>query len=124
MRIPSKRKNPYGQFTVPSKKRMRSFFHWMSDGDISRLHSLLKSVSTSRQADDAMEKANSIMEGYGTEAIRGKYVSFFWQDAVAVFVNMGDTYDPTLLFDTVKDRFMVTTLGDFVESKQRAYEIL
>lgn len=72
-----------------------------------------------------MDACNAALRGFGVEGIRcGLTVSSYWQDTCAIYVNMGDTYDATILYDTVKQKFYVTTLGDFVEAKQEEYEIL
>ena len=75
--------------------------------------------------DPTMEACNAALRGHGVEAIRcGMHVSNYWQDICAVYVNMGDTYDATILYDTVKGKFYVTTMGDFVEARSEEYEIL
>ena len=38
------------------------------------------------------------------------------------YVNMGDTYDSTLIFDHKKGRFCVTSVGDIIESNMRRFE--
>lgn len=40
----------------------------------------------------------------------------YWFDCRAVYLNTGDTYNTTILFDTKKDRFYLASMGDFVES--------
>lgn len=76
-----------------------------------------------RAADAVLDDANRLLEGHGIEAINGKWHDHYYQDIVALYVNMGDTYNGTILYDAVKRKFYVTTWGDFVEAKSRAYEI-
>jgi len=59
---------------------------------------------------------NEILEGYGTEAIFGD--SDAMQPAAA-YINMGDTYTATLLYDYTRGRWLVTSWGDWVESQER-----
>ena len=73
--------------------------------------------------DGALSKADTYMAGFGIEAIRGKWVDNYYGDIVGLYVNTGDTYNTTLLYDTIKERFYVTTMGDFVEKNERKYEI-
>lgn len=73
--------------------------------------------------DDILNVANSLFDGHGIEAIRGMRHDRYYQDIVALYVNMGDTYNTTLLFDAVKTKFHVTSWGDFVEVKTKSYEI-
>ena len=88
--------------------------------------SLVKIIKDrSVKLDPTMEAANGILRGFGVEAVRGGiHVSNYFQDICALYVNMGDTYDATILYDTVKQKFYVTTMGDFVEAKQEEYEII
>ena len=66
----------------------------------------------------AMCALNEIVEGSGVEAIRtpdGNYIDNYCMDIAAVYVNMGDTYDTTILLDHATGRYYVTTMGDYVE---------
>lgn len=64
------------------------------------------------------------MEASGVEAIRGDYhVDNYYFDIVALYVNTGDTYNPTLLYETETGRFRATTFGDWVERNTRKYNI-
>ena len=61
---------------------------------------------------------------FGVEAIRGeKERDDYWANTVALYVNTGDTYSATLLYDRVREKFEVTTYGDFVEKYTRRYDI-
>lgn len=58
-----------------------------------------------------MNCLNEICGGHGVEAIEGE--SF--RQPAALYVNMGDTYTPTILFSYKTDSFSLTTWGDFAE---------
>ena len=64
-----------------------------------------------------MEALNQVLGGFGVEAIQpdGAYVDSFWRDTVALYVNNGDTYKPTVLYNTCKANFRLTSWGDYVE---------
>ena len=72
------------------------------------------------RADVMLEIANLILNGHGVEAIRveGTYVDSHYLDIVALYVNMGDTYDATVLYDTREEKFLVTSWGDFCEAME------
>ena len=70
-----------------------------------------------------MEAINAALGGYGVEAIIGRYVDRSHQDIQATYVNMGDTYTPTILHDSVTGNFVVTSWGDWVESHERSREL-
>lgn len=59
--------------------------------------------------------ANQIIEGHGCEAIFG--VGAIWPDVE--YVNTGDTYNTTLLFDYLENRLMITTWGDWIEYAEK-----
>ena len=67
----------------------------------------------------AMEMFSELLEGHGVESIRceGEHVDNYYFDTVFTYVNMGDTYDMTVVYDTANRRFMATSWGDLVESK-------
>ena len=66
-----------------------------------------------------MEAINEIIDGFGTEAIRGRYIDSYHQDIQAAFVNMGDTYTTTILLDHETGRYQITSWGDWVERNEK-----
>ena len=58
---------------------------------------------------------NAVLEGHGTEPIEGRYVDRYHQNVQAEYVNMGDTYNTTILIDHETDRMLITSWGDWVE---------
>ena len=73
--------------------------------------------------DDALDFANAMLGGHGVEAVRGRWHDRYYMDIVGLYVNMGETYDTTILFDTVQGKFKLMSLGDWVESKDEEYGI-
>jgi len=62
-----------------------------------------------------MEAANEIIGGHGVEGLG------FVDDCAygkASYVNLGDTYDTTLLYDHGEDEFVVCSWGSWYESKE------
>lgn len=63
------------------------------------------------------EKAcDQFIGGFGVEAIRNCD-----GDIIAGYINTGDTYAATLLFNYERGTVRVTTLGDFVEAYERRH---
>lgn len=57
-----------------------------------------------------MTAVNEIIEGYGVEGLwRGGHT------VVADYINMGDTYDTTIVYKHDTDTVLITSYGDFVE---------
>ena len=63
---------------------------------------------------DMMTEANGLLNGHGVEHIRSRNGK-----AEAYYVNMGDTYQTTILLDIGKDRIWVTSWGDWLETEER-----
>lgn len=70
------------------------------------------------KAELKMEALNELLCGCGVEAIehRDIRVSHYHGNTVAIYVNFGDTYIPTVLYDTRCGVFRITSWGDFYES--------
>lgn len=74
--------------------------------------------------DIALDCANGILDGHGIEAIRGDVtVDRYYFDIVALYVNMGDTYHTTIVYETATNRFLLTDYGTWVEYNSRRYGI-
>jgi hypothetical protein len=52
---------------------------------------------------------------HGVETIQGKWIDSFHQNIQAEYCNTGDTYAATVLLCHKRDRFMLTSYGDYVE---------
>ncbi len=70
-----------------------------------------------KAVDEALEKANEILDGNGVEAAQGDGSNLgpYWRNTILVYVNLGDTYDKTILFDPDEEEFSIGSWGDFVE---------
>jgi len=77
-----------------------------------------------RAVDDVLAKFDSAINAHGIEAIQGDHhVDGYYHNIVALYVNTGDTYNTTLLYETERECFIVTSWGDWVEKNQRKYKI-
>jgi len=74
--------------------------------------------NTYEYVDKKMKEANELFGGYGVEPLQDEdaYVNKYWYNTIALYVNMGDTYDLTILYDTENEIFVVTSMGDFYEN--------
>lgn len=68
--------------------------------------------------DCIMEAINEEMNGFGIEPIRDpSHWDNYWGDYIAIYVNMGDTYSATILYDTRDNKYILTSYGDFIEGR-------
>jgi len=76
---------------------------------------------TELAADEAMQLANNRLMGYGVETINGGED----REAVAYYVNMGDPYVYTVIYDIPANKFYVTGYVDWVEWREnnRKYKL-
>ena len=67
---------------------------------------------------EAMNIANEALDGFGVETLRieGGWTNSYWRDCVALYVNLGETYAPTIIYDITTDKFRVCSWGAFYES--------
>lgn len=74
-----------------------------------------------RRQELILAACDAILETHGTEAIHaeGAHVDSYHFDIVACYCNTGDSYAATILYDTARDRFVVTSWGDWVETAER-----
>ena len=80
---------------------------------------------TGRTAEVCLDKINDLIKGHGVENItrdafekNDVYKSsdkIYFVDTVALYVNLGDTYITTILYDVVKEDYFCTSYGDWLE---------
>jgi hypothetical protein len=59
---------------------------------------------------------NELLDGHGIEAIRdSRQWDSYYGDCRFSYVNMGDTYNATILYDCMNDRYILSSWGDVVE---------
>jgi hypothetical protein len=65
-----------------------------------------------------MHAINQVLEGYGIESVRtSKWKNGFWCDVLCTYINMGDSYIPTVIYHR-KHGFMVASIGDIIEKNK------
>ena len=73
------------------------------------LHDKRKSV------DEKLEKWSKAHNGFGVEAFRdytGKFFDRYYGSTVLLYVNVGDSYDETLAYCVVNDRFYIGNIDE------------
>ena len=87
-----------------------------------RLHRRMSAVAGGADpeaVDAVLEDVNVAIGGYGVEAIEGGWHDRYYQNIVALYVNRGDSYAGTVLYNATTNRFVITSVGDFVERNGR-----
>lgn len=82
----------------------------------------IRRIAKEQGIDAAMELANEILQGSGVECIWGYADPFSLHQAPDIeYVNLGDPYVPTVIYDRVTGRFLWgESWGNIVE--RRGYE--
>jgi hypothetical protein len=72
-----------------------------------------------------MDALNQIYKGFGVESlvVSGKWIDSYWRDNCGLYVNVGETYQMTIVYDTEKQEFICTSWGDFYETLENEKEI-
>jgi len=91
---------------IPSLKTINDFFPYMATETQKLLHQAMRHGAS-------LQVIDQLLEHFGIEYIRDNR-----GDVVAKYSNSGDTYAPTVF--VVNGIMRITTLGDFVETWERA----
>lgn len=81
-----------------------------------------KKYSSTSKAEQLMEDFNDRIGGFGVEAIFGTEYSDEWP--VLLYINMGDSYEDTILYNVPESEFLIGSWGDFVEKYEDIYGIM
>lgn len=112
---------------MPNRAALRELFEAAQDKAESRSEfakfwaTLQRACNSSSRTTmrNAMEYANDVLDGHGVELLRLRTRRGGTRSAL--YVNMGDTYNATLVWDRHTDSFKVTTWGDIIESWERRF---
>ena len=70
---------------------------------------------------EQLEAINELTDGYGIEAVRVDPELFnerYWGDCIGLYVNFGDTYQLTIIYNVIEKQFEFTSWGDFIETNE------
>jgi hypothetical protein len=65
----------------------------------------------------ALGAINYLIRGHGVEGIRGRDMNPYWMDTNLAYVNMGDPYVATILFDVSNEQWHCADWGSIVEKQ-------
>lgn len=86
------------------------------------LHQFVEDINKGRlnhaDVDRWLDEAEEKLDGYGIEVITDNNWRRYYGSICALYVNMGDTYDTTVLYDVDANEFVVTSYGDWLEQKE------
>ena len=62
---------------------------------------------------------NEVLDGHGTNWIKGQYVSDYWRDIRFIYLDFGDSYLPTLAYDPLKQTFLIASQAELAEQAEQ-----
>ena len=62
-----------------------------------------------------------LLQAFGIETINDEnvYVNHYWQNCIALYINVGESYMHTIVYDTQEKEFILTTYADFIEKHEK-----
>jgi hypothetical protein len=75
---------------------------------------------------EKMEVINELINGFGVESIQVSeelYQDKYWGNAIGVYVNLGDTYIPTIVYNVIDLEWEVISWGDYYERKEAELQL-
>ena len=85
------------------------------------IRTIIRNMQSPKDAEECIEIINKLLCGFGIESLRGDYVDGYYQTTNALYVNLGETYAPTIIYDTLKQCWYCYSYGDFVEVNERRF---
>lgn len=77
----------------------------------------VRQIANKTNISNALEWANRVLAGHGVEYIRDARDGIESPNVYGIeYVNMGDSYAPTVIYDHSARRFRFTSLGDLIEA--------
>ena len=71
---------------------------------------------------EQLEAINELIDGHGVESIQVSselYQDRYWGNAIGVYVNLGDSYDLTIVYNTIDLQFEFTSWADYFEYQEQ-----
>lgn len=88
------------------------------------LNELLNSPYRDHQPWSTLQRLNEMSQSHGVETVEDSQIAEAIYDsvkqvtqgnAIAYYLNTGDTYSLTVLYDCIREQYFIGTMGDFVE---------
>lgn len=96
-----------------------------------KIYQTLRETRNERDVDNILNKVFSLWDEnslaivpYGLESVRCEncWRSEYWTDIVAVYINTGNTYTPTILYNVPEKSYEITSWGDFFEYHEKSHQ--
>jgi len=94
--------------------------------DATELARRFDEADTTNEVDEALERVNKAIKGYGVEAVEiDEFVDRYYRHFGLLYVNRGDTTATTILYDTLAGEFLIGDWSGWLEAyeAERAAEI-
>jgi hypothetical protein len=88
-----------------------------------QIRAAIETAVDHKTIDAALDTCNALLKCYGVESIRDNGHDGYYMDIGLLYVNMGDTYAPTVVYDTRRDAFYITSWGDIVEDQPKRFDV-
>ncbi len=104
---------------IPSIKRLMARLN-VSRETAKEMRKVMMAAETPAQVDESFKGLSKLLDGHGSEVIRcSAQWERYWLDIALQYVNMGDTYTQTVVFDVGAYSFRVGTWGDWLEVHEK-----
>jgi len=101
---------------VISKDLLLATFRDLAEESAADLAAVLANAKSDADVQTALRYAAELLDGFGVESINAENSwDNFFGEAVALYVNTGDTFNTTVLYDTQESMFYLTSWGVWVE---------
>lgn len=93
------------------------------DGFSDTFKRMVRQVANETNISNALKWANHVLAGHGVEYMRDERDDINYRDMYGIeYVNMGDSYVETVIYDHSARRFRFMSLGDLIESMPRRFK--
>lgn len=107
--------------TRPSGAAIHLKFPHLTLTEVVQLYGAMKDAMSHKEVDTALDLANTLLTGHGVESIRDDEWERYYLDIGLLYVNMGDPYRTTILYDTRSQRFSIGAWGVVVERQEKRF---
>lgn len=73
--------------------------------------------------DTSLKILNNLVTGYGIEPVRGEWVDWYYGHIQFLFINVGDTYRQTIIYDCYENEFHITSTDTFIDQHEKRCNI-
>ena len=85
------------------------------------LYYMKAAANSPTNIDIALDEINALISGYGVEVLTDNQWDRYYANAGVLYVNQGDSYAPTVCYDTRKQRWLICSWGALIENAPRRF---